>query len=118
MPHGFHNVRLRQLVKRAAATFRVGDWALNRIDPDGLRYVGLGSVVAHGQRELLTIPGGVHLGDGRVGRVEVFDRSAARRPSQSTAGTSLPCEGKSPRSPAATLPLPVRPWVLAFLVAP
>ena len=39
MPHGFHNVRVRQLVKSAAATFRVNDWTLNQIDPDGLRYL-------------------------------------------------------------------------------
>ena len=47
MPHGFHNVRVRQLVKRAAATFRVNDWALNQIDPDGLRFVAIISVRAH-----------------------------------------------------------------------
>ena len=47
MPHGFHNVRVRQLVKRAAATFRVNDWTLNQIDPDGLRYVATISVRAH-----------------------------------------------------------------------
>ena len=47
MPHGFHNVWVRQLVKRAAATFRVNDWALNQIDPDGLRFVAIISVRAH-----------------------------------------------------------------------
>ena len=47
MPHGFHNVRVRQLVKRAAATFRVNDWTLNQIDPDGLRFVAIISVRAH-----------------------------------------------------------------------
>ena len=47
MPHGFHNVRVRQLVKRAAATFRVNDWVLNQIDPDGLRFVAIISVRAH-----------------------------------------------------------------------
>ena len=33
MPHGFHDVRVLQLVKRATAAFRVNDWALNQIDP-------------------------------------------------------------------------------------
>ena len=47
MPHGFHNVRVRQLVKRAAATFRVNDWVLNQIDLDGLRFVAIISVRAH-----------------------------------------------------------------------
>ena len=47
MPHGFHNVRVRQLVKSATAAFRVNDWALNRIDSDGLRFVGIISVRAH-----------------------------------------------------------------------
>ena len=47
MPHGFHSVRIRQLVKRAAASFRVNDWTLNQIDPDGLRYVATISVRAH-----------------------------------------------------------------------
>ena len=47
MPHGFHNVRVRQLVKRATATFRVDDWALNRIDTDGLRYLATISVRAN-----------------------------------------------------------------------
>ena len=47
MPHGFHNVRVRQLVKRAAATFRVNDLALNQIDLDGLRFVAIISVRAH-----------------------------------------------------------------------
>ena len=47
MPHGFHDIRVRQLVKRAAATFRVNDWTLNQIDPDGLRFVAIISVRAH-----------------------------------------------------------------------
>ena len=47
MPHGFHNVRVRQLVKSAAATFRVNDWTLNQIDPDGLRYLATISVRAN-----------------------------------------------------------------------
>ena len=47
MPHGFHDVRVLQLVKRATAAFRVNDWALNQIDPDGLRYVATISVRAH-----------------------------------------------------------------------
>ena len=47
MPHGFHDIRVRQLVKSATAAFRVNDWALNRIDPDGLRYVATISVRAH-----------------------------------------------------------------------
>ena len=47
MPHGSHDVRVRQLVKRAAASFRVGDWALNQIDPDGLRYLATISVRAN-----------------------------------------------------------------------
>ena len=34
MLHGFHDVRVRQLVKSATAAFRVNDWALNQIDPD------------------------------------------------------------------------------------
>ena len=47
MPHGFHDVRVLQLVKRATAAFRVNDWVLNQIDPDGLRYVATISVRAH-----------------------------------------------------------------------
>ena len=47
MTHGFHNVRVRQLVKRTAATFRVDSWALNQIDPDGLRYLATISVRAN-----------------------------------------------------------------------
>ena len=47
MPHGFHDIRVRQLVKSAAATFRVNDCTLSRIDPDGLRFVAIISVRAH-----------------------------------------------------------------------
>ena len=47
MPHGFHSVRIRQLVKRAAASFRVNDWTLNQSDPDGLRYLATISVRAN-----------------------------------------------------------------------
>ena len=47
MPHGFHDVRVRQLVKRATASFRVNDWTLNQIDPEGLRYLATISVRAN-----------------------------------------------------------------------
>ena len=47
MPHGFHDVRVRQLVKSAAATFRANNWTLNQIDPDGLRYLATISVRAN-----------------------------------------------------------------------
>ena len=47
MLHGFHDVRVRQLVKSATAAFRVNDWALNQIEPDGLRYLATISVRAH-----------------------------------------------------------------------
>ena len=47
MLHGFHDVRVRQLVKSATAAFRVNDWALNQIDPDGLRYLATISVRAN-----------------------------------------------------------------------
>ena len=47
MPHGIHHSRALQLVKRAAATFRVNDWTLNQIDPDGLRHVATMSVRGH-----------------------------------------------------------------------
>ena len=36
-----------QLLRTAAGVFRVSDWTLNRIDPDGLRYVATVSVWAH-----------------------------------------------------------------------
>ena len=47
MPHGFHYSRVLQLVTKAADAFRVEDWPLNQIDPDGLRYVATISVRAH-----------------------------------------------------------------------
>ena len=47
MPHGLHNVRVRRLMKSAAATFRVNDWTLNQIDLDGLRYLATISVRAN-----------------------------------------------------------------------
>ena len=43
----FTTVRVLQLVKRAAAAFRVNDWTLNQIDPDGLRHVATMSVRGH-----------------------------------------------------------------------
>ena len=36
---GSHYSRGRQLVTKAASVFRVSDWTINRIDPDGLRRV-------------------------------------------------------------------------------
>ena len=47
MPHGFHYSRVLQLVTKPTAAFRVNDWALSQIDPDGLRYVATISVRAH-----------------------------------------------------------------------
>ena len=47
MPHGSLYSRVPQLVNKATGTFRVNDWALNQIDPDGLRYVATISVRAH-----------------------------------------------------------------------
>ena len=47
MPHGFHDIRVLQLVEKATVAFRENDWALNQIDPDGLRYVATISVRAH-----------------------------------------------------------------------
>ena len=47
MPHGFHYSRVLRLVTKAADAFRVEDWPLNQIDPDGLRYVATISVRAH-----------------------------------------------------------------------
>ena len=46
MPHGFRYSQLLRMVAKATRAFRVNDWTLNRIDPDGLGYLGLGSVVA------------------------------------------------------------------------
>ena len=42
-----HYNRVLQLVGKAADAFRANDWALNQIDPDGLRYVATISVKAH-----------------------------------------------------------------------
>ncbi len=47
MPHGIHHSRALQLVRKATDAFRVNDWALNHIDPDGLRYVATISVRAN-----------------------------------------------------------------------
>ena len=47
MPHGFHHSRVLQLIAKPTAAFRVDDWTLNQIDPDGLRYVATISVRAH-----------------------------------------------------------------------
>ena len=47
MPHGFHYSRVLQLITKPTAAFRVDDWTLNQIDPDGLRYVATISVRAH-----------------------------------------------------------------------
>ena len=47
MPHGSQHSRLLQLVTKATGVFRVNDWTLNQIDPDGLRYLAIISVRAH-----------------------------------------------------------------------
>ena len=47
MPHGIHDVRVRQLVRKATVAVRVNDWTLNPIDPDGLKYLATTSVWAH-----------------------------------------------------------------------
>ena len=47
MPHGIHHSRILQLVRKATVAFRVNDWALNQVDPDGLRYVATISVRTH-----------------------------------------------------------------------
>ena len=39
--------RVLQLVTKATVPFRLNDWALNEVDPDGLRYVATISVRAH-----------------------------------------------------------------------
>ena len=39
MPHGFHYSRVLQLITKPTAAFRVNGWALNQVDPEGLRYV-------------------------------------------------------------------------------
>ena len=47
MPHGSHYSRVLQLVTKTTDAFRVEDWTLNQIDPDGLRYVATVSVRVH-----------------------------------------------------------------------
>ena len=47
MPHGFHDIQVLQLVRKAAAAFQADGWTPHRIDPDGLRYVATISVRAH-----------------------------------------------------------------------
>ena len=47
MPHGSQHSRLLQMVTKATGAFRVNDWALNQIDPDGLRYLATISVRAN-----------------------------------------------------------------------
>ncbi len=47
MLESLNRSRGSQLLRTAAGVFRVSDWTLNRIDPDGLRYVATVSVWAH-----------------------------------------------------------------------
>ena len=47
MPHGFHYSRVLRLITKPTAAFRVNGWALNQVDPEGLRYVATISVRAH-----------------------------------------------------------------------
>ena len=47
MPHDSHYSRVLQLVTKTTDAFRVNDWTLNQIDPDGLRYMATVSVRAH-----------------------------------------------------------------------
>ena len=47
MPHGFHYSRVLRLINKPTAAFRVNGWALNQVDPEGLRYVATISVRAH-----------------------------------------------------------------------
>ena len=47
MPHGSHYSRVLQLVTKTTDAFRVDDWTLNQVDPDGLRYVATISVRVH-----------------------------------------------------------------------
>ena len=47
MPHGIHHSRILKLVRKATDAFRVNDWTLNEVDPDGLRYLATISVRAH-----------------------------------------------------------------------
>ena len=46
MPHGSLYSRVLQLVTKATVAFRINDWALNEVDPDGLRCVATISVRA------------------------------------------------------------------------
>ena len=43
----FRQNRGTRLIRTAVSVFRVGDWTLNRFDPDGLRYVAIVSVWVH-----------------------------------------------------------------------
>ena len=47
MSNRVHHSRGLQLVAKTANAFRVTDWTLNQIDPDGLRYVATMSVRVH-----------------------------------------------------------------------
>ena len=47
MSKGAHHGRGLQLVAKTANAFRVTDWTLNQLDPDGLRYVATMSVRVH-----------------------------------------------------------------------
>ena len=47
MPQGSQHSRLLQIVTKVTGAFRANDWALNQIDPDGLKYVATISVRAH-----------------------------------------------------------------------
>ena len=47
MSHGPRHSRGLRLAAKAANAFRVTDWTLNQIDPDGLRYVATVSVRVH-----------------------------------------------------------------------
>ena len=47
MPQGSQHSRLLQIVTKVTGAFRANDWALNQIDPEGLRYVATISVRAH-----------------------------------------------------------------------
>ena len=47
MFESIHRNRGSQLIRTAAGVLRVGDWTLNRFDPDGLRYVATVSVWVH-----------------------------------------------------------------------
>ena len=47
MNNGSLYSRGRRVVARAANAFRVNDWTLNQIDPDGLRYVATVAIRVH-----------------------------------------------------------------------